>query len=75
MLIAKFRYYCNYGINPDFKQDLKHPQISVSGVDPDDEICITELAGHKLGIPETLYLFPLLRLPDRKSKFFLKTRS
>jgi len=55
---TKENYYCNFGINPTFKQDLTHPQISVSGVDPDDEIRIIELPGHKfflitLFVPQT----------------------
>lgn len=51
-------YYCNFGINPAFKKYLAHPQISVSGVDQDDEIRIIELPGNKfflitLFVPQT----------------------
>ena len=51
-------YYCNFSINPAFKKYLAHPQISVSGVDQDDEIRIIELPGNKfflitLFVPQT----------------------
>ena len=51
-------YYCNFGINPAFRQSLTHPQIAVSGVDQDDEIRIIELPGNKfflitLFVPQT----------------------
>ena len=35
---TKEEYYCNFGINPAFKQYLAHPQITVSGIDQNDEI-------------------------------------
>lgn len=55
---AKEDYYCNFGINPSFRQYLVHPQIAVSGVDQDDEIRIIELPGHRfflitLFVPQT----------------------
>ena len=39
-------YYCNFGINPEFKNALQHPQICISGVDQDKEIRIIELPIH-----------------------------
>lgn len=55
---TKENYYCNFGINPVFKQYLAHPQITVSGVDQDDEIRIIELPSNKffvitLFVPQT----------------------
>jgi len=51
-------YYCNFGISPDFKHSLDHPQISVSGLDQDKEIRIIELPDHRfflvtLFVPQT----------------------
>lgn len=40
---TKENYYCNFGINPAFRQYLTHPKIIVSGVDQDDEIRIIEM--------------------------------
>jgi CTP synthase (UTP-ammonia lyase) len=36
-------YYCNFGINPDFKDKLNHPDLVVSGLDQDGEIRIIEI--------------------------------
>ncbi len=36
-------YYCNFGINPNFKNKLVHPEIQVSGVDQGGEIRIIEV--------------------------------
>lgn len=55
---TKENYYCNFGINPAFKRYLTHPQITVSGVDQDDEIRIIEMPSNKfflitLFVPQT----------------------
>lgn len=55
---TKEDYYCNFGINPEFKQHLAHPLIAVSGVDQEDEIRIIEIPGNKfflmtLFVPQT----------------------
>lgn len=39
-------YYCNFGINPKFKDRLVHPGLNISGVDQDEEIRIIEVPGH-----------------------------
>lgn len=36
-------YYCNFGINPDFKEYLHKSPIIISGVDQDNEIRIVEI--------------------------------
>jgi CTP synthase (UTP-ammonia lyase) len=51
-------YYCNFAINPDFKNSLDHPNIKITGVDQDDEIRIIELTNHPffiitLFVPQT----------------------
>ena len=55
---AEENYYCNFGINPQFKELLNHPQILVSGEDQDKEIRLIELANHPfflitLFVPQT----------------------
>jgi CTP synthase (UTP-ammonia lyase) len=35
-------YYCSFGINPDFRDKLNHPEFAISGVDRDGEIRIIE---------------------------------
>jgi CTP synthase (UTP-ammonia lyase) len=55
---AEENYYCNFGINPEFKKSLNHPQVCVSGMDQDKEIRIIELPQHRfflvtLFVPQT----------------------
>jgi CTP synthase (UTP-ammonia lyase) len=55
---TKENYYCNFGINPAFKNALQHPQICISGVDQDQDIRIIELPNHRfflitLFVPQT----------------------
>ena len=40
---AEENYYCNYGINPDFKAKLNHPDVVFSGVDHDGDVRIIEI--------------------------------
>lgn len=51
-------YYCNFGINPEFKDELKHKTLRISGVDQDDEIRVIELTNKRffmstLFVPQT----------------------
>lgn len=44
---AEEDYYCNFGINPDFKGQLEHSDLLISGVDQDNEIRIIEIPNHR----------------------------
>lgn len=51
-------YYCNFGINPGFRNLLNHPSILISGVDQDNEIRLVELTNLRffiisLFVPQT----------------------
>ena len=51
-------YYCNFGINPEFKNQLIHPSLRISGIDQDNEIRIIEVPDHRffvatLFVPQT----------------------
>jgi CTP synthase (UTP-ammonia lyase) len=55
---TKETYYCNFAINPEFRDSLDHPQVTVSGTDQDNEIRIIELKDHEffivtLFVPQT----------------------
>ena len=39
-------FYCNYGVNPDYRHALEARGLSVSGTGPDGEIRIVELRDH-----------------------------
>jgi CTP synthase (UTP-ammonia lyase) len=40
-------YYCNFGINPQFRNELNHPRLLISGVDESDDIRIIEMPENK----------------------------
>lgn len=44
-LKVKEKYYCNFGVNPEYAEVLK-AAVSVTGSDSDGEIRIVELPGH-----------------------------
>lgn len=39
-------YYCNYGLNPDYRERLHNAGFHVSGVDSQGAVRIMELSGH-----------------------------
>ncbi|HEY6328968.1 MAG TPA: CTP synthase [Blastocatellia bacterium] len=39
-------YYCNFGLNPAFKETIQRGGLEVSGEDADGEVRIIELSGH-----------------------------
>jgi CTP synthase (UTP-ammonia lyase) len=45
-LEATERYYCNFGLNPDYVDELVGAGLQVSGTDQDGETRIVELTGH-----------------------------
>jgi CTP synthase (UTP-ammonia lyase) len=51
-------YYCNFGLNPDYRQALQAGGLRITGVDDDGEARVFELAGHPfylatLFVPQT----------------------
>jgi CTP synthase (UTP-ammonia lyase) len=48
-------YYCNYGVNPDYRRRLEDGGLRVSGVGADDEVRIVELPAHPFFLA-TLFL-------------------
>jgi CTP synthase (UTP-ammonia lyase) len=52
------RYYCDFGLNPDYLGDLTAAGLVVSGVDQDGEVRVVELPGRRffvatLFVPQT----------------------
>ncbi|MBF0329000.1 MAG: gamma-glutamyl-gamma-aminobutyrate hydrolase family protein [Nitrospirae bacterium] len=56
-------YYCNFGINPEFKGNIMHPDLLVSGVDSDGEIRIIEISKNKFFLA-TLFVPQVNSTPD-----------
>ena len=48
-------YYCNYGLNPEYRARLERAGLRVSGVDDDGEVRLIELPGHPFFLA-TLFL-------------------
>ncbi len=48
-------YFCNYGVNPDYRQRLEAGGLRVSGVGTEGEIRIVELSDHPFFVA-TLFL-------------------
>jgi CTP synthase (UTP-ammonia lyase) len=49
-------YFCNYGLNPDYRPRIEQAGLRVTGLDDDGEVRIVELAGHRFFLA-TLYCF------------------
>ncbi len=49
------QFYCNYGLNPTFRDKFSSRQIKITGVDLDGEVRIVELADHPFYVA-TLFL-------------------
>ena len=48
-------YYCNYGLNPQYRARLERAGVRVSGVGADGEVRLIELPGHPFFLA-TLFL-------------------
>jgi CTP synthase (UTP-ammonia lyase) len=43
---SKEAYYCNFGLNPEYRDQLEKHGLEITGQDQDGEVRIVELAGH-----------------------------
>lgn len=55
---AEESYYCNFGLNPEFRKPLEDRGLAVSGADQDGEVRIVEIPSHPffvgtLFVPQT----------------------
>jgi CTP synthase (UTP-ammonia lyase) len=58
------QFYCNYGLNPTFRQAVNKGPLKVSGADLDGEVRIVELPDHPFYIA-TLFLPQVFSMPER----------
>jgi len=49
------QFYCNYGLNPRFRDKVEKEKLKITGVDLDGEVRIVELSGHRFYVA-TLFL-------------------
>jgi len=52
---AHEKYYCNYGLNPEYRAAIERAGLRTSGVGANGEVRIAELVGHPFFIA-TLFL-------------------
>ena len=56
-------YYCNYGLNPEYRPRLEEAGLRISGLDDEGEVRIVELPDHPLFVA-TLYCRANRRQPS-----------
>ena len=49
------QFFCNYGLNPTFRDQVKKGKLDITGVDPEGEVRIVELSDHPFYVA-TLFL-------------------
>jgi CTP synthase (UTP-ammonia lyase) len=54
-------YYCNFGLNPQYQEQLEAAGLAITGTDPDGEARIVELASHT-------FFIGTLFVPQARSK-------
>jgi CTP synthase (UTP-ammonia lyase) len=61
---ATERYYCQFGLNPDYIGTLTRNGLAISGVDQDGEVRVVELPGHRFFVG-TLFVPQASSMPGR----------
>ena len=49
------QFFCNYGLNPTFRDEVKKGRLNITGGDPEGEVRIVELSDHPFYVA-TLFL-------------------
>ena len=49
------QFFCNYGLNPVFRNEVNKGKLNITGVDPEGEVRIVELSDHPFYVA-TLFL-------------------
>ena len=57
------QFYCNYGLNPRFRDKVEKGKLKITGVDLEGEVRIVELSDHRFYIA-TLFLPQVLSKPE-----------
>jgi CTP synthase (UTP-ammonia lyase) len=57
------QFYCNYGLNPRFRDKVEKGKLKITGVDLDGEVRIVELSDHRFYVA-TLFLPQVLSKPE-----------
>ena len=57
------QFFCNYGLNPVFRNEVNKGKLSITGVDPEGEVRIVELSDHPFYVA-TLFLPQVASKPE-----------
>jgi CTP synthase (UTP-ammonia lyase) len=60
---AMEQFFCNYGLNPVFRNEVNKGKLSITGVDPEGEVRIVELSDHPFYVA-TLFLPQVASKPE-----------
>ena len=60
---AMEQFFCNYGLNPVFRNEVNKGKLSITGVDPEGEVRIVELSDHPFYVA-TLFLPQVASRPE-----------
>jgi CTP synthase (UTP-ammonia lyase) len=57
------QFFCNYGLNPAFRDEINTGKLNITGVDPEGEVRIVELSDHPFYVA-TLFLPQVASKPE-----------
>ena len=57
------QFYCNYGLNPRFRDKFEKGKLNITGIDPGGEVRIVELSDHRFYVA-TLFLPQVSSRPE-----------
>jgi CTP synthase (UTP-ammonia lyase) len=57
------QFFCNYGLNPVFRDEVNNGKLNITGVDPEGEVRIVELSDHPFYLA-TLFLPQVASKPE-----------
>ena len=64
------QFFCNYGLNPAFRNEVDRGKLSITGVDPEGEVRIVELTNHPFYVA-TLFLPQVASKPENPHPLML----
>jgi CTP synthase (UTP-ammonia lyase) len=57
------QFFCNYGLNPLFRDEVNKGKLHITGIDPEGEVRIVELSDHPFYVA-TLFLPQVASRPE-----------
>jgi CTP synthase (UTP-ammonia lyase) len=64
------QFFCNYGLNPVFRDDVNKGKLNITGVDAEGEVRIVELSDHPFYVA-TLFLPQVASTPENPHPLIL----